>query len=204
MSAYHSLARDVTFLRALLDLDYQIARSVQGGRCARCGGSLHWAPYPRVPRGVLPEALIASFSRRWSLCCGAEDCRKRVTPPSVCFLGRRQYIAATFLILSMLRYGVAEGEAGEKAVRDFHALVPVDARTLSRWREWWSRQLPATTFWRAAAGRFVPAIVTGAMPASLVTRFLGDVVASVTNCLRFLSPLTTASCRLESSLAMVS
>lgn len=204
MSAYHSVVRDVTFLRALLDLDYQIACSVQGRRCAHCDGPLHWAPYPRVPRGVLPAALIESFSKRWSLCCGAEDCRRRTTPPSVCFLGRRQYIGAMFLILSMLRHGVAEGRAGEEAVCEFHALVPVDARTLTRWRRWWHRQLPATTFWRAATGRFVPAIGTESLPVSLVTRFLGDVAACVTSCLRFLSPLTTASCRLESGLAMAS
>jgi len=199
MSDYHSLLSSVIFLRALLDLDWQVARSIQGFRCPECGGPLHWAPYPRVPRGLVPAVLTEAFSRRWSLCCGAEGCRKRTTPPSVCFLGRRQFIGATFIVLSLLRRGVTPETA-----RELRASIPVESRTLERWRRWWSRQLPTTQFWRAVAGRFAPSVATEEMPASLVKRFMGDAAARLKASLRFLSPLTTSSIRLESSLAMVS
>lgn len=197
MSDYHSLLSSVIFLRVLLDLDRQVARAVQGARCPACCGPLHWAPYPRVPRGLVPAELTDSFSRRWSLCCGSEGCRKRTTPPSVCFLGRRQFIGATFVVLSMLRHGVRPN-----AARELRTLIPVESRTLERWRQWWCRQLPATPFWRATSGWFAPPVIRDEMPAGLVERFLGDAAERLKSCLRFLSPLTTVSLPLESSLAM--
>jgi hypothetical protein len=117
----------------------------------------------------------------------------------VCFLGRRQYIAATFVILSMLRHGVERQFALE-----FHAVIPVDARTLQRWRLWWCRQLPATGFWRLGAAQLKAPVLASTLPESLVTCFLGDAATSLMNCLRFLSPLSTTSCRTGSGSAMVS
>lgn len=197
MSDYHSLLTDVTFLGALFALDRQIAERVRGKNCGRCSGRLHWANYPRSPRGVLPSSLVDDFSRRLSLCCGKPECRKRSTPPSVSFLGRRQYIAVTFVVLSMLRYGVTEARA-----QALHALVPVDNRTLQRWREWWCRELPSKPFWRARAGAFAVPVDLMELPTSLVTRFTGDGESGMTACLQFLSPLSTLSCPMRSGLAM--
>jgi len=196
MSDYHSLLVNVIFLRALLDLDWRMARSVQGDRCPVCTGPLHWAPYPRVPRGV-PAEVLDAFSRRWSLCCGAPDCRKRTTPPSVCFLGRRQYAGAAFVILSMLRHGVTKQRA-----RQLHAEIPVDDRTLARWRQWWRRELPAMPFWRSVTGRFAQPIATKDLPVSLVSRFLGEAAKKMVAVLSLLSDLSTSSCRSRSGFAM--
>jgi hypothetical protein len=143
--------------------------------------------------------VVNAFSKRWSLCCGAPNCRKRTTPPSVCFLGRRQYIAATFVVLSMLRHGVTK-----QAALQLHALIPVESRTLERWRRWWRRELPTTTFWRVMAGRFKKPVLAAALPVSLVTSFVGDAAKRLASCLRFLAPLTTSSCRQGSGLAMAS
>lgn len=197
MSDYHSLLTDVTFLGALFALDRQIAERVRRKNCGHCGGRLHWGNYPRSPRGVLPSSLVDDFSRRLSLCCGRPECRKRTTPPSVNFLGRRQYIAVAFVVLSMLKHGVTAARA-----QALHALVPVDDRTLQRWREWWCRELPSKDFWRAQAGAFAVPVDVMKLPASLVTRFTGDVKSGMTACLRFLSALSTRSCPMESDLAM--
>lgn len=197
MSDYHSLLTDVRFLGALFALDRQIAERVRVKNCGRCGGRLHWANYPRSPRGVLPSSLVDEFSRRLSLCCGGPECRKRATPPSVSFLGRRQYIAVTFVVLSMLRHGVTAARA-----RALHALVPVDDRTLQRWREWWCREFPSMPFWRAQAGAFAVPVDVRELPASLVTRFIGGVESGMTACLRFLSALSTRSCPMTSGLVM--
>jgi hypothetical protein len=43
-----------------------------------------------------------SFDRRFSLCCGREGCRRRATPPSVRFLGRRVYVGAVVIVASVL------------------------------------------------------------------------------------------------------
>lgn len=198
MKDYHALLTSVIFLRALLDLDLQVALSIQAQGCT-CRGPLHWARYPRVPLGVIPLDLVADFSRRLSFCCGSPECRRRTTPPSVCFLGRRQYIAVTFVILSMLRHGVTKTRAQE-----LHALAPVDDRTLKRWRDWWCRQLPSTPFWRAAAGRLAQPVRPSDLPARLLERFSGDEPRQMTALLEFLSELSTTSCRTGSGFVMVS
>jgi hypothetical protein len=198
MKDYHSLLSNVIFLRSLLDLDLRTAGDVQARPC-RCGGPLHRASYPRVPLGLIPEELQDSFSRRQSFCCGSADCRQRTTPPSVCFLGRRQYFAATFVILSMLRHGVTD-----QRTKDFHALAPAEDRTLARWRDWWCCVLPATSFWRAAGGRFATAIRSDDLPDGLLARFVGDPAQRMTALLQFLSELSTTSCRSRSAIAMVS
>ena len=51
------------------------------GRCARCGGKLHRADFPRVPRGG--AGLLSGSVRRVSFCCAARECRRRFTPPSL-------------------------------------------------------------------------------------------------------------------------
>ena len=69
-----------------------------------CGGPLHYANYPRKPRGGPPD-LDEVFEIRYSLCCGREGCRRRLLPPSVRFWGRRVYWAPVVLIITALRQG---------------------------------------------------------------------------------------------------
>src|SRR5271157_4368665 len=65
-------------------------------------GPLHRSDYDRKPRGALIAPAGEAFVRRFSLCCGREGCRKRATPPSLRFLGRRVYLGAVVLVASML------------------------------------------------------------------------------------------------------
>ena len=87
---------------------------------------MHRAFYPRKPRGLF-EAEWAE-SRRHSFCCGREGCRKRHTPSSVRFLGRRVYVGVV-VVVAALRHGVTaarfrvlrEKLGINRQVRVFHA-----------------------------------------------------------------------------------
>ena len=86
----HAFLNDARFYRFLFDIDQDIARQVQAGGCS-CGGVLHSACYPRKPRGIRSN-WDESYNTRLSFCCAEEDCRRRSTPPSVRFLGRKVYL----------------------------------------------------------------------------------------------------------------
>ena len=61
-------------------------------------GHISVANYPQKPR-LLPEGLPDEAAMRLSFCCSAEGCRKRTTPGSVRFAGRRLWLAALVLVL---------------------------------------------------------------------------------------------------------
>ena len=82
------------FFAALEAVDASIARRVADARCPVCGGALHVSNYGRKPRGGLIAQAGEASVLRFSLCCEKEGCRKRATPPSLRFLGRRVYLGA--------------------------------------------------------------------------------------------------------------
>lgn len=169
-------------------LDREISDAVRQAGCP-CGGRLHVANFPRKCLAVL-AGLAQLLLLRLSFCCG--QCRRRRTPPSVRFLGRRQYGAVLVLLLS-----AAKGGALERHVRQASQLlgIPVSPSTLERWASWWRQELPGTGFWQSARARFLPPLDTGSLAAGLLRRFRA--LASedgMLALLEFLSPLTTASC----------
>ena len=177
------LLQDARLYDYLLAIDRELALRARRGDCPRCRARLHGASYPRKPRGGAPP-LGAIHHRRLSLCCA--ECRKRVTPPSVRFLGRRVFYGAV-VMLSCIETLTAE------RVKTLTELLQVDRRTLRRWRRWWRQQLVQLAWWRVARGRFSPALDEGQLPGSLVERFSGTREDQLAALLRFLSPLTTDS-----------
>jgi len=175
----------------LLQIDHDLAEQARCRGCG-CGGKLHSASYPRKPRGV-PDALAAQHDRRRSFCCARDGCRRRTTPPSVRFLGRRVYLGVVVVLLSAL----AQGATALRLRRLRAVLGEVSERTLERWRRWWREIFPTTEFWREHGARLSPPVATRQMPASLLARFVGDAGARLIAMMRFLAPLTTGSCRLE-------
>ena len=81
----HDFPVDSTTWAFLERIDEDLAARIKTCRC--CGGNLHAASYPRKPRGV--ERPLVAEARRLSFCCTREGCRRRVTPPSVRYFGRR-------------------------------------------------------------------------------------------------------------------
>ena len=93
----HAFLSDSRFYRFLFEIDQDVAVQVQAGGCS-CGGVLHSARYPRKPRGSC-ISLGESYETRLSFCCAVEGCRRRSTPPSVRFLGRKVYLGALVILI---------------------------------------------------------------------------------------------------------
>lgn len=163
-------------------IDAQIAAQAQAAGCPYCGSVLHRADYPRKPRGV--EALPAQCERRYSFCCA--ECRRRTTPGSVCFLGRKVYWGALVVVVCVLR---AQGEKLERVA----GRLRVNLSTLRRWVRWWGDTVIRSGWWKAAKAHFMPPIEEGSFISRLYDRFqarAASVRTALTNLLRFVSPLT--------------
>ena len=156
--------------------------------CAHCGGKLHVANYPRKPRGIR-RVLDASYQWRLSFCCANDGCRRRTTPPSVRFLGRKVYLGIIVILVTAWEQGVcSEHRHGLTESLD---LWP---QTVARWQQWWRGSFVASRCWREARGRFMPPIDASRLPGALLERLVGpDTDHRCCLLLRLLTPVTTAS-----------
>jgi hypothetical protein len=183
---YHELLLDATFWAFLYRIDQKLAEEVRAKKCPACGCRLDCAHYPRKPRG--PCHLPKEYRYRLSFCCARDGCRKRVTPPSVRFLGRKVYLGAVVVLVSAMRQGPTP-----RRVRELRKLFDVSRRTIYRWRDFWNEHFPQTKFWKLARARLVPVFEIVDFPRSLVKAFVraGDDRDGWEELLRFLSPITT-------------
>lgn len=179
------LLGDATLYALLMVVDRDLAARAREERCLLCGGPLHQANYPRKPRGG-PEDLDPSYRWRLSFCCA--DCRKRRTPPSVRFLGRRVYLGVVVVLVTVLQSGLTASRFAR-----LRAQLGVDRRTVERWRRWWKQTLPEGPFWRGARGRFSEPVEASDLPGALLERFGGDERTQLVALLRFFSPITVPS-----------
>ncbi len=164
----------------LEEYDLEVLEKAQAGRCASCEGPLHRGDYPRKPNGG-----PAHWNTRYSLCCASDGCRRRLTPASVRFFGRRAYVAPFFLLVSALNHGLTPARVGRLS-----EIFGVDRHTLARWRQWWLEHLVHSAFWKEARTRFLPLLSEIILPRSLLQAFglpwRGQLLAA----LKFLAPLT--------------
>jgi hypothetical protein len=180
---YKSLIGDVLFQTQLLAFDRDIAASARARGCP-CGGARHCGDYQRKPRGLC-RSLGPEHSRRVSLACAERDCRKRHTPASFRFLGRKVYVATLVILLTALQLGPTAAR-----LRRLAAETGVDRGTLARWRRWWTRTLQESRFWREARAAFMPPADPALVPLSLLDRFDGSPEARLLSLLQFLLPIT--------------
>jgi len=190
MLLYLKLLGDVRLYEVLGEIDGDLAQRAREQGC-RCGGRLHCARYARKPRGG-PVGLGAGYERRESYCCAREGCRRRTTPPSVRFLGRKVYLGAVVVLVTALRQGPTPVR-----VHQLQELFGVGERTLRRWRQWWQRRFAEGSFWRGAQGRFMPAMKPRELPRAVAERFGAETTDGLSRLLRFLSPISTDSCVLS-------
>jgi len=115
--------------RFLEQIDLDLAEIERANGCRYCSGKLHRANYKRKPRGAesWPEE-----PKRCSFCCDQEGCRRRHTPPSVRFMGRRVYAGFVVVLVSAMTHGLKP-----KRVAELRKTLGIDRRTLERWRQWW-------------------------------------------------------------------
>ncbi len=119
---YQDLTCDARFWQFLFTIDQDLAEKARKQGCS-CVGHLHRANYPRQPRGDADQ--IPKQQRiRLSFCCDRDGCRKRVTPRSVRFLGRKVFVAAAVILITAMRQGPTPRRLRELSQR-FH----VDRRT---------------------------------------------------------------------------
>jgi hypothetical protein len=182
---YHDLPRSASFWSFLLTVDEDLAEEARKQGCP-CGGRLHSANYQRKPRGT-PSQLPEPQRLRLSFCCDRDGCRKRATPRSVRFLGRKVYLAAIVILVSAMRQGPTP-----RRVRELSKRFGADESTITRWQTFWREHFPQTPFWKVARAGFVTLGEIVSLPYSLVDTFLRrhPPCDGWTLLLRFLSPIT--------------
>ena len=185
---YQTLLGDSNFFRLLLRCDEDLATRARAGGCG-CGGVVHSAQFPRKPRGG-PADLGPEHAKRFSFCCAREGCRRRVTPPSLRFLGRKVFFGVVVLLAPILMEGPTPGR-----VRRLQDRFSVSERTLRRWRRWWRESVAHSRFFAAARGGFTRPVAGDALPVSLLEAFatLAEPVERVLAMLRWLAPSSLGS-----------
>ena len=181
----HAFIADSNFFHLLDAEDARTTAGMKASGCPACGGRLDQANYPRKPRGGDGEAAGEIFDRRRSLCCAREGCRRRWTPPSLLFLGRRVYLAITVIRATW-----------QAAVTVAAAPAPVSPprRTLRRWLSWFATTAPRTACVTELRARLSPALEPDErLPGALIERLRPGrtIGAALVATLRLLAPLST-------------
>jgi hypothetical protein len=174
------------FFEMLMRVDEAIVERAAREVCVDCGGPLYRGDFSRKPRGGLVAMAAETFTRRFSLCCGRDGCRRRATPPSVRFLGRRVYVGAVVVLASAVAMAAVTASAAVRA-------TGVPARTTRRWLRWWRGPFTTSAPFVQLSARLVPAADRRRLPASILERLGDDWVDSVTKLLVWLAPITTTS-----------
>lgn len=156
---------DSRFFSILFSLDEDIAAKVKAEMCPYCGSTLHCGNFKRKPRGA-PRDLNRANEVRLSFCCSNLECRRRTTPPSFRFLGRKVYWSGIVILLTAMTAGVTP-----RRRNTLREAFGVDQRTLDRWRIWWKETFVNSDFWKVAKGFFSSLIQEKDLPASLLERF---------------------------------
>ena len=173
------LLKDGLLIKLLEKVDADLAEEAEAEGCVYCGEKLHHGDYKRKPRGG-PE-----WDRRRSFCCARENCRKRKTPPSVRFLGRKVYVGAVVVLLSAMMHGLKR-----KRVERLRNELGISERTLERWRVWWLENFVDSAFWKSARARFMPRLEESLLPLSLVAAFAAERREGLIRLLLFIAPIT--------------
>lgn len=170
---------DQQLFQLLEKVDSDLAAEAKTKGCLHCGGKLYRGDYERKPRGG-PQ-----WDQRYSFCCGKEGCRRRNTPESVRFLGRRVYAGFVVVLVSAMVHGLKA-----ERVHRVREVLGIDRRTLERWRLWWLDNFVRSSFWKAARARFMPPLCEKTLPLSLCLGLEVQRRDRLLDLLRFLRPFS--------------
>jgi len=173
------------FFVMLEEADEKTVQQAVAKGCLVCGGPLHHANFVRKPRGALVAPEGEEFVTRFSLCCGREGCRKRLTPPSLRFLGRRVYLGVVVIVASFVAqlFGTANTREPKRGV---------PALTVRRWLAWWGGTFISTEVFVAIRARLI-GVDESELPKSIVDRLPGSPEQKARAMLDWLWPLTGGS-----------
>jgi hypothetical protein len=148
-----SLQGNADFFQDLRQLDFDLFIAAKAKRCPQCGGKLDTSNFPRKLRDAGEE------QRRFSLCCRSEGCRKRITPPSLRFFGRKVYSA--WVVILVLDFCEALGLGRV-----------ISRQTIARYRQLWQERLAEShPFMRWARGQLPPGAPATKSPGPLLHHF---------------------------------
>jgi hypothetical protein len=184
----HKFLFNSTFHTVLIAIDRELAEAVRQRGCP-CGGVLHQANYPRSPFGLSAE-LRAAYEERFSFCC--DDCRRRTTPPSVRYFGRRWYPAPLLILISALMISINEYRRNQIKR---HFGITVSESTWKRWRRWWRNTFVETVFWKQARGLIPEAKRPMSMARRMLISFQGSIDNKMLLLLKFISDITAGHLR---------
>ena len=218
---FHDWIAEDKFFALLEQGDARAAAAVKAAGCRYCGGRLDRADYPRKPRGGSMAAAGESLVRRISFCCAQEGCRRRATPPSLVFLGRKVYLGIVVVVASLLALtppkpspgpvllpppsplippptpqgSASSSPAASSSVPSSPVSSPPPRRTVRRWLSWFQTELPKTAWWQVARGRLWPPMAEQELPRALVERFIPgrSVCDALVVTLGYLSPLSSTT-----------
>lgn len=175
-----------SFHALIFKIDEEIAENYIKKGCVYCGGKLHQANYPRSPMGM-PVEFQDQYDCRISFCCGG--CRRRTTPPSVRFFGRRWYPAPLHIFISIMTRGINKRRIA--LIKKYFGIVVYES-TWRRWRKWWRDEFVITKFWQKQKGCLMPSdeITQGPFPRVIFDSYTGNIEEKMLLFLPFLSPLT--------------
>ena len=174
------LLKDGLLCKLLEKIDDDLAEEARQAGCVHCGeGKLHRGDYRRQPLGG------PGWDKRRSFNCARMGCRKRKTPPSVRFLGRKVYAGVVVVLVSAMMHGLKPDR-----VERLRQELGINERTLERWRAWWLENVVQSGFWKGARAHFMPRLDEGIMPLSLVEKFKATEREGMVRLLQFIAPIT--------------
>jgi len=189
----HAILGTSNFWSWLFRIDKELAAQTRATGCRYCGGALHCADYLRKPRGVAGWRPGEGGERRLSFCCERDGCRRRHTPPSVRFLGRRVFLGAVVVLATAMAHGLT----GRRMTR-LSEQFGVSVRTLRRWQRWWREAFAADAVWQGLRGLLAVPLSPASLPGSLLAGMTATrEVDRLVELLRLLAPLSSSRCLRE-------
>lgn len=179
------LLKKKSIFSLLYKIDKEIADQYKEKACPYCGGPLHWANYPRKPRGE-PHGVSEECYIRFSLCCGREGCRRRTMPPSCRFLGRKIY----WYIVILLRISDFQNQTENSTISEFSQNSGISRNTIGRWLFFFQEMFPKSPSWQSTRGLLPACIKNDGLPASMMNYLLcikSDTQEAVISCLKLLT-----------------
>ena len=159
--------RNVKLYQLLFFIDKDLADQKRVNACPFCGAPLHTFNYFRNPRGA-PGNIPELLTLRHSLCCSAENCRKRVMPPSLRFWDRKVYWSIVILVTVVLQQKRTEGYSAGKIMK----MVGISRHTLKRWIHYFKEVFPESGRWKRIRGRMGVEVGRGQNPSAIILFFI--------------------------------
>lgn len=169
----------------LYKIDLATAEEYRQKRCPYCQGPLHYANYPRKPRGE-PDGVPEEYFLQFSLCCGKEGCRRRLIPPTCRFLGRKVYWYAAILTIVSDWQNKIQNMTISKLARK----MGISRNTLKRWIHFFKNTFPVSVQWKKIRGCVSAIVKNDRLPGSLINSYLkqqSNIEKALISCLKFLS-----------------